>query len=149
MFHHIFRRSVLSRLFVLLPLIAVLLASAGSVDAAPGDPSFEPLLTRIQSSATNQGEITVLGANFTPGGDVFVAIYDRWGNQVHETRWTTASGDTPAINGTNDPSQGFHPGGVVFETFTQLCEQPAMVRAYDQQTNTWSNLLDIDTDCSA
>jgi hypothetical protein len=133
----------------MLALVIFTLAYSGSANAAPDGQAFTPQISMANVTAIASGEVTVLGANFTPGGDVFIAIYDRWGAETYETRWTTASDNTFAANGSSDPALGFHPGGVVFETFDHLCEQTAMVRAYDQQTATWSNLMDIDTDCSS
>jgi hypothetical protein len=35
--------------------------------------------------------VTVTGTDFTPGGRVYLAIYDQMGARRYETRWVTAS----------------------------------------------------------
>jgi hypothetical protein len=74
---------------------------------------------------------------------VYVALYDKWGTSLHETRWISASADQYGANGSADPATGFHRGGSLTETFAGLCGASVMVRAFDQQTAAWSNWLDI------
>jgi hypothetical protein len=49
--------------------------------------------------------------------------------------------------GHDDPALGYRPGGVVFEAFENLCGGQVMIRAYDQATRSWTNVLDIVTAC--
>jgi hypothetical protein len=106
-----------------------------------------PVLTSVDAFGDGQGLVVVRGQHFTPGGDVFIAIHDPWAERSHETRWTTASETTFDMLGHDDPDLGFRPGGVVNESFDRLCGQQLMVRAYDQATDTWSNLLDVESAC--
>jgi hypothetical protein len=132
------------RLMVLLFLAAVSFAvpSAGSAQ----EHAALPVLTSVAAESV-PGLVQVRGQQFTPGGTVFIAIQDPWGERSYETRWTTASETTFDMLGHDDPDLGFRPGGVVNESFDQLCGQQLMVRAYDQATDTWSNLLDVETAC--
>ena len=141
------RQPVLLLAFV--SLLALASTAAGAV-AAPGPaaptgvPSAIPTL--IGTSATTQpvGTITVTGEAFTPGGRVYVALYDPWGATLYETRWITASGAVYGPNWSGDPAAGFSRGGVLREAFGGLCGAAPMVRAYDEATATWSNWLDVD-----
>lgn len=47
-------------------------------------------------------------------------------------------------NGSMDPAQGYIPGNGADQI---LCDQPLMVRAFDNQTAAWSNLVDVDSGC--
>ncbi len=67
-------------------------------------PSVEPVITVGVSNSDLSGLIVVIGHGFTPGGRVYVAIYDVWGMTLHETRWIGAS--TAVIQ----PPQGLEPG---------------------------------------
>jgi hypothetical protein len=64
-----------------------------------------------------QGVITVTGQDFTPGGQVYIALYDRWGVQLYETRWITASDEMFGLNGSRDPALGYVRGGTISEVF--------------------------------
>lgn len=106
-----------------------------------------PLLTGSTSHTLEGGTVVVSGTNFSPGGEILIAIQDVWGVTSLETRWTTASEHTLATTRSHDPSLGFHPGGTVHETFGLLCGQTVTVRALDAQTGNLSNPLDLDVDC--
>ena len=103
-----------------------------------------PVLTGAAGTGQGPGTVLVTGERFTASGEVYVALYDRWGAQLHETRWTTAGLAAYGPNGSADPAVGFRPGGAVGEAFGGLCGATAMVRAYDQRTARWSNWLDVD-----
>lgn len=123
-------------------------------------------------AVTPEGSVMVMGRNFTPGGEVYIALYDQWGKQLHETRWVTASDAVYGPNGSQDPATGFSRAGtinailgaseaiygpngsqdpargyVAGASFPSLCGAEVMARAYDEQTDTWSDLLDINADC--
>ena len=118
-------------------------ASAAEVsNAAPNLISASSAVAPI-----NFGAIVVTGDTFTPGGDVYVALYDTWGQHLYETRWVTASVEAYGINGSTDPAQGFKAGGKILEKFDHLCGGSVMVRAYDQSTDSWSNWLNASPKC--
>ena len=95
------------------------------------------------------------GQGFTPGGRVYVALYDQWGAALFETRWVTASERyfQPPLNlGTGDDLV-FDTGGTIAEAFViepavlevagLACTTALMGRAYDQSTATWSAMVDL------
>ena len=73
--------------------------------------------SEIMVSGTS--EILVSGVGFSPGGLVYIAVHDQWGNLQHETRWVTAS--LPVLQPPQDlaPGEGFSvdPGGNIGEFF--------------------------------
>lgn len=161
-----------------------------------------PVLTSAIASAVAPGAIEVNGERFSPGGLVYIALYDGWGTTLHETRWVASSPTVYGVNGSQDPAQGHVQGGQIREAFVTsrepvygangnqdpaqgyiagdegfqaheavygpngsqdpaqgyvagddsqeraaACAAPLMVRAFDQQTASWSNLLDVDSGC--
>ena len=140
-------------LFLALCLMA--LGATASV-AGPGGASaaeasvVTPLLISAGTSsptARDAGLIVVTGDTFTPGGQVYIALYDEWGQRLFENRWTTASPDVIGANGSMDPARGYQAGGFLRESFDHLCGATVMVRAYDQGTASWSNWLDAQPNC--
>jgi hypothetical protein len=124
--------------FVALSLLLVG-ARASSVTAAePG-----PVLTSAAVLASEPGMISVTGEAFTPGGEVYLALYDTWGTALHETRWITASPEIYGPNGSMDPARGYVSGGSLTQSFGGLCGESVMVRAFDQASGAWSNWLDL------
>ena len=177
------------------------LASSSPVNAQSS--SVVPVLSSAVAAAISPGTVSVAGEGFTAGGLVFIALHDAWGNQLLETRWTSASaavygengsqdpargfsesgtiresfelfrvtlygpngsqdparGYSPGTdlqgfeetvhgpNGSQDPAQGYRPGTSISEMADLFCEQSLMVRAFDQQTSSWSNLLDLEMGC--
>jgi hypothetical protein len=59
--------------------------------------------------------LTVRGDGFSPGGLVYLAVYDRWGAEVHDHRWTVASTAHFGPNGSADPAQGYVRAGAITE----------------------------------
>jgi hypothetical protein len=102
-----------------------------------------PVLTRAEGEGSSTGRITVTGEGFTPGGEVYIAIYDTWGAVLHETRWATASPAIYGPNGSMDPARGYVSGGSLTQSFGGLCRESVMVRAFDQGSGAWSNWLDL------
>jgi hypothetical protein len=128
--------------FVLTLALAVLvLLGTATAGAAPAAPSAGPVLT-VATMAP--GSIAVTGRGFTPGGRVYVALYDVWGARLYETRWTAASAAVYGRDGSQDPAAGFVAGGTLRERFAHLCGATPMVRAYDEATTTWSGWLTVD-----
>lgn len=81
----------------------------------------EPLSMTPQLSVTvadpDRGLVLVTGQDFTPGGRVFLDVYDDEGLRLIETRWARASEESFGLNGSRDPALGYVPGGEVFEMF--------------------------------
>jgi len=141
---HMSRKLLHPLSFLLVLAIAGLSVAGASADAPAPARTSGPVLTSVLASVAQPGSISVSGEGFTPGGDVYVAIYDTWGAELHETRWTTASVAAYGPNGSLDPALGYRAGGRVGEAFAGLCGTAIMVRAFDRQAAVWTNLLDID-----
>jgi hypothetical protein len=135
-----------------------------------------PVLSIAAAEGPPATMVRVAGEGFTPGGRVYIAVYDRWGVDVYENVWTTAADGTEQVTGnqdhnpgdalpgtvdevvalvsiavdgpneTQDPDQDFMPG-VDQPIIGFTCGRDLMVRAYDQQIATWSNLLDVTALC--
>lgn len=150
-----------------------LLVFGPSFATAQDQPTRVPLLLE-GTAASVPGSVLVSGQNFTPGGVVYVALYDTWGKQLHETRWAVASQTVFGTNGSGDPASGFDGGGTINELFAatgtvygldgsqdpangyvkgteaeSLCGASVMARAYDAETEAWSNLIDIGSGCAS
>lgn len=131
----------------LLPiLLSLVLLASPSVGATEAGSRLPTLIVAVATSPET-GRVTVSGEGFSPGGAVYVALYDRWGATRHETRWVTASPTVYGRDGSADPAAGYHRGGTLDEVFANLCDATPMVRAYDRETATWSNWLDIHPGC--
>jgi hypothetical protein len=114
--------------------------------------------------------VIVSGQGFTPLGRVHIAVYDRWGTTLHETRLVTttetvlqppeypatggrfAEAFTVEVGGTKGAEEAQTPApGTIPGTPTALasgpCTMPLMVRAYDRATATWSNIIDVELGC--
>lgn len=87
-------------------------AQAWSAQPAP---VTTPLLTDA-AAASALGSAEVTGQHFSQGGKVYVALYDQWGVQLHETRWVTASMATFGANGSQDPPTAMTPAAVSMNT---------------------------------
>lgn len=138
MLHH---TSVVLTITLFSVLLAVGTVDRSQVSAADAGPA----LTDVSALASSPGTISVSGATFTPGGAVYVALYDPWGAALHETRWITASQTVYGPRGSTDPALGYRQGGTVRETFDGLCGSTVMVRAFDQETAMWSNWMNVDS----
>jgi hypothetical protein len=194
------RRSSQRVLIGLLVLIS-LLSHVLSPTASARDTS-SPVLSVATAVALPSTLISVQGDGFSSGGLVYLAVYDRWGTELHDHVWTVASTAHYGTNGSADPAQGYVPAGTIdavidlypatvygtngsqdpAQGFRQSvdavpapaaiygpngsqdpaqgyvpgvdqvtvgvsCGRDLMVRAYDQQGATWSNLLDIRAAC--
>lgn len=134
-------------LVLLLALLSLVAVAPASTTHATHPASPLPTLTSVAAPTRTLGTIEVMGKGFSPGGKVYVALYDRWGATLHETRWVTGSATVYGRDGSTDPAAGFHQGGTLREVFAHLCDATPMVRAYDQETATWSNWLDVHPGC--
>jgi hypothetical protein len=151
--------------FALIVGIAALTLGMGSAGAADSDDRIanalfdDPVLVPVPSltdvSATTQTArlFTVTGTGFTPGGRVYLAIYDQMGAQLYETRWITASLPLLTVLGPTGHEgaslAGFGRGGTLREAFANLCGATAMMRAYDEATTMWSTWLTVEPACAA
>ena len=133
--------------------LLALLALGGATGGRPAaaDPGWGeavaapvPNLTDVSSGTRTPDLFTVTGKDFTPGGRVYLAVYDQMGTKLYETRWVTASLTTTVKH--HEPGDGLLPptavttlGGGLREAFGQLCGATAMMRALDEVTAVWSN----------
>lgn len=152
------RRVRFFALVTLLGLLALGVGSAAEVAAdhmRPFPAAPVPTLIDVSLPAPTTGLFTattglfsVAGHEFTPGGRVYLAIYDQMGAKLYETRWVTAAaaGGYP-IGGENGHAQSSSPGGTLRESFANLCGAKAMMRALDSATATWSNWLTVEPTC--
>jgi hypothetical protein len=137
---NLLRISLVLAVTALAAILPGISSRAGHVGAA----SIGPTLTSAHQLTVVPGRVAVTGNGFTPGGRVYIALYDTWGTMLHETRWATASPVQFGINGSVDPALGYRSGGSVFETFDDLCGDSVMIRAFDGQMTVWSNVLSVD-----
>ena len=135
-----------ARPLVLLVALVSLAASTLPTTGATNTTPF-PTLTNVSVAGETLGTIEVRGKEFSPGGQVYIALYDRWGATLYETRWVTSSSTVYGRDNSADPAAGYHRGGTVREVFAHLCDATPMVRAFDQETATWSNWLDVHPGC--
>lgn len=121
-------------------------AATSAVDAPDVVPSG-PILTSAAATSPELGTIVVAGQDFTPGGRVYVALYDQWAVTRYPAGWVTASAVAYGQDGSRDPAAGFSPGGTILVPVQHLCGANALVRAYDKHLARWSNWLDVSPGC--
>jgi hypothetical protein len=134
----------------LLGPVTVLAAAADPLRLAPV--AAAPTLNPGATSARAPWLFTVTGQGFTPGGRVYLAVYDQMGAKLYETRWIEASPDATVLrHEPGDGPLGRSPetvaGGALRATFVNLCGATVMERALDAATNTWSNWVDAVPTC--
>ena len=98
---------------VALALLRLMLVGTFSARACavPGNAGItRPELTAAVGADGASGAITVTGRGFTPGGRVYVALYDVWGAKLYGKRWTYASAAAYGPNGSQDPAAGYVAG---------------------------------------
>lgn len=142
-----YRRVLL--LLALMSLMVVGNAAAGAA-AAPGNTGSSkalPTLSNGSPSPPVAGEVDVRGSDFTPGGRVFVAIYDRWDKAHFDSRWVRAAAAQYGPNGSQDPALGYVHGGDILASFILPCKSAPMVRAYDEQSGFWTQVMDVSPGC--
>lgn len=141
------------RVLLLLALTSLMVAgsaTAGMAASAPGGGGTTrvlPILINGSPSPPVAGEVDVRGEGFTPGGRVFVAIYDRWDTVHFETRWIRAAAAQYGPNGSHDPALGYLRGGDIYASFILPCKSAPMVRAYDEKTGFWTTVMDVSPGC--
>lgn len=135
---------VRNRVIICLLFLISVSPFANTAVATAQSSAVAPVLSSAVATSIPTAWITVAGNGFSAGGLVYIALYDQWGTDLEETRWTSASITVYGTNGSLDPAQGYSPGGSVAQL---SCDQPLMVRAFDRQTDSWSNLLDVELAC--
>jgi hypothetical protein len=148
------RTSRFSWRFAMIVGITAIALGNGSAGATAIRPSVAiPSLTDVSATTQTPRLFTVTGNGFTPGGRVYLAIYDQMGAQLYETRWSTAGLPLLALMGPTGHEAALLPGagrgGMLRETFANLCGATAMMRAYDLETLTWSTWLTVEPACMA
>lgn len=151
------------------------LGLAGLPVPAAAQPGALPILSSAVASAVSPGTIEVSGERFSPGGLVYIEVYDEWGTTLRETRWVASSPTVHGPNGSQDPARGYVAGGEIRESFEQVrqtvygpngsqdpaqgyvrgdaptmespCDGPMMVQAYDRRLAAWSNMLEVESGC--
>jgi hypothetical protein len=91
----------------------------------------------------------VTGEQFTPGGQVDVAVFVSGDAHPAVRRSIRASQSIFGPNGSTDPARGFKQGGFVGLALGPWCQEAGMVRAYDVHKGTWSNGLNVDLRCES
>jgi hypothetical protein len=107
--HHSRNRVLVGVLF----LMTLLSSAFTSPTVAQGAGS--PVLSIASAVALPSTLLAVQGDKFTAGGLVYLAIYDRWGTDVHEPVWAVASTAQFGPNGSIDPAQGYAAAGTLRE----------------------------------
>jgi hypothetical protein len=97
-------------------LIFLLLLVSLLPQAAAGAQSTAPILSHARTTAPVSTLLLIEGHGFTPGGLVYLAVYDRWGVENHAHVWTVASPAVFGPNGSADPALGYVPAGTIQET---------------------------------
>jgi hypothetical protein len=96
-------------------LVFVSLLPQAFVPAAGAQSGVAPDLRHASALAPPSTLLVVAGDGFTPGGLVYIAVYDRWGVEVHEHGWAIASTAVFGPNGSADPALANVPGGTIHE----------------------------------
>jgi len=110
-----------------------------------------PILGHVPNAA-QPDSFSVAGAYFTPGGKVYLAIYDQAGQALYENRWVNATKPLTPYEAGIENNRGSQnavpsPGGAIHETFDHLCGVKAMIRALDVVTARWSDWIMIEPNC--
>ena len=108
-----------------------------------------PVLTGVACSGGVSGTLTVTGEHFTPGGEVDVVVYELGMTKPDVIHSIRATLPVSGRNGSTDPASGFKPGGAVNAALRYHCGVAAVVRAYDQESGSWSDGLVIDPSCES
>jgi hypothetical protein len=145
-------RGILISFVCLSMLLSALLGGFGhnASRAAAKDLDASPSLTSISKPFAPE-IFNVIGQGFTPGGPVYLAIYDQAGAQLYEHRTVFATVPLDPSRAAMLNVQGVSPveGGSLMETFTGLCGAAAMMRAEDVSTGRWSKWLTVEPNCPA
>jgi hypothetical protein len=119
---------------------ATMIASAPSgVDVGSG-----PTIVTVTASSTVPGTLVVLGVGFTPGGTVRVALYDSCGVERYGMQPAVATTAGAGLNADPAVFGGFSQPGLLMEAVEASHGGLIIVRAFDEESNTWSNAVLVD-----
>jgi hypothetical protein len=149
-------RSLLRGILVSFVCVSMLLSTLlGGISTNAGhafakEQGVPPSLTDI-SKPYAPDILNVIGQGFTPGGPVYLAIYDQAGRQLYEHRTVFAAVALDPYRAAILNVEGVSPveGGAFNETFTGLCGASAMMRAEDVASGHWSDWLTVAPNCPA
>jgi len=165
------RSRMASLLAVTTILLLALLPMQPGMASAQVAPS-QALFMSATVVSVPSGLVAVHGEGFSPGGLVYIAITGNDGRQVFHDGWTVASDGIYGPNGSQDPAQGYIPTGGIVEVVSlasaivygpygsqdrtqtyipgqddawmaALCNHDLDVQAYDAETQTWTERLDL------
>jgi hypothetical protein len=121
-------------------------AASASRSAVPA-PTPAPTLSDVSATTQTPHLFTVTGSGFTPGGRVYLTLYDQMSAQLYRTRSITASALVPVVAGPTGHEAALVRSGTFREAFANLCGETAMIRGYDLSTATWSTWLTVQPTC--
>jgi hypothetical protein len=147
-------RSLQPKLLITFVCLAMLLTavlgglSPHASRASAKDADVPPSLTDISKPYAPE-ILNVIGQGFTPGGPVYLAIYDQAGRQLYEHRSMFATVALDPYRAAMLNVSGVSPveGGTFNETFTGLCGAAAMMRAEDVVTGVWTSWMTVALNC--
>ncbi len=122
--------------------------------AVAGQGGLVPPAIRVEVVTSGETHIlAVIGHGFTPGGMVFITMYDQGGMAVPGTH-VVASHHVFQPPVYLEPGEGFSfdTGGNIREEFQGLvtgteCLTPLWIQAYDHASGTLSNVVDAYREC--
>ena len=80
--------------------------------------SANPLLVNASIVSRPSGQIAIHGEGFSPGGIVYIAVFDRSGQDVQYNAWAVATEAVYGPNGSSDPAQGYVAAGTINEVIS-------------------------------
>lgn len=116
---------------------------------SPGQPVFIALYDRWGVLEQETRWVTASESVYGPNGSLDPARGYQAGGNVREA-FAIDFGTIYGPNGSQDPAQGYRRGLTAVEAGQfASCPNSLMVRAYDQQTDAWSNLIDVEDACGS
>ncbi len=101
-----------------------------------------PALTSVTASTAVPGTYIVRGHGFSAGGVVEIAAYDACGIDRLDGWETVATHGGRPMSGAPDPEvRPLLQGGLVVLNFDPGLDGLVTIRAFDEETSTWSNMI--------
>jgi hypothetical protein len=103
----------------------LLILAAVSVPWSPANAQTIPIQPALLPGAIVSpltGVAVIHGEGFSPGGIVYLAIYDRWGLDEQQHVWTVATDGALGPDGSVDPARGYASVGTVSEVISIIPE---------------------------
>jgi len=91
-------------IIVVISLVGFLVLGASAAAAAITASGTGPTLTGVATRGEPIGKVVVIGDAFTPGGLVYIAVYDRLGAVLQEADLIADGPTAPGRNGSVDPA---------------------------------------------